>query len=152
MQSVWVILWRKKRHGSTGRIQDFLNGKGGGANFFFHCMIWHFFACKYKAKLKCQYSRSGLPPTPFWIRMCYAVRPLHIHLFSITSSSFSYPMFIYHIYTAGLCMIDWIFKKIVLFTQIYAEKVWDRWGSYGPCSRTCGGGVRSRQRSCLYQR
>nr|XP_022333272.1 uncharacterized protein LOC111130469 isoform X4 [Crassostrea virginica] len=38
------------------------------------------------------------------------------------------------------------------FAVIYAEKVWDRWGSYGPCSRTCGGGVRSRQRSCLYQR
>ncbi|XP_078313590.1 uncharacterized protein LOC111130469 isoform X3 [Crassostrea virginica] len=38
------------------------------------------------------------------------------------------------------------------FAVVYAEKVWDRWGSYGPCSRTCGGGVRSRQRSCLYQR
>ncbi|XP_062596562.1 A disintegrin and metalloproteinase with thrombospondin motifs 6-like [Saccostrea cucullata] len=49
----------------------------------------------------------------------------------------------------------YVFTRLIIFfsfTKGHAERVWDDWESFGPCSRTCGGGVQSRQRSCIYQR
>ena len=30
--------------------------------------------------------------------------------------------------------------------------LWGPWGSWGPCSRTCGGGISFRERPCYSQR